>query len=290
MTTIFLRPATASDRAAVLQVEKKSTPGLQYLPSVYEMFLNDPHGEFIVAEIDGEVVACAKFSVLPDGSGWLETIRVTPERQGLGIGKRFYENYFAIAKRTGVATMRMYTGINNAVSAGLAARYGLTQAETFYGFSQAVAATAEEETAVSTSPFRPITDPEKAIELIMPHAADWGHYLIMNRTFYQLTPALCRHLAQRGFVFHGSAGTVVAGARFMPDTALHVGFFMGDTQQCLHFTNQHARSNNIPYLHCLFAIAASGAKTAVEAAGYIENASQYIVMEVSKTAVSIDPN
>ncbi|MEM7800212.1 MAG: GNAT family N-acetyltransferase, partial [Chloroflexota bacterium] len=124
MTKITLRPAHLNDRSAVLAVEKKSTPSLQYLPYVYELFLNDPQGEFTVAEIGGQIVACAKFSVLPDGSGWLETIRVDPQYQGLGVGKRFYENYAAIAKRSGVSATRMYTGINNAVSAGLAARYG----------------------------------------------------------------------------------------------------------------------------------------------------------------------
>ncbi|MEM7113980.1 MAG: GNAT family N-acetyltransferase [Chloroflexota bacterium] len=276
MTAITLRPATNDDRTAVLQVEKKAMPAMQYLPRVYEMFLNDPQGEFTVAEIDSEVVACAKFSVLPDGSGWLETIRVTPERQGLGVGKRFYENYYAIAKRDGVPAMRMYTGINNAVSAGLAARYRLTRAETFYGFTLST----DQKAAASNAKFMPVTDPDYAVDLIMPHASNWGHYLVMNRTFYQLTPALCQHLAQRGFVFHGDAGTVVAGARFMPHAALHVGFFAGDAQQCLQFAANQASTHRNPQIHCLFAITSNGVKPALEAAHYQETPSQFIVMEV----------
>ena len=125
MTILTLRKAVAADLTAVLAVEKRSTPNLHYLGRVFDLFLSHSRGEFTVCEIDGEVVACAKLTVLPDGSAWLESIRVIPERQGLGVGKRFYENYFDIAQREGIKTLRMYTGVGNKVSKGLAERYGL---------------------------------------------------------------------------------------------------------------------------------------------------------------------
>lgn len=289
MTQINLRPVQLDDRHDILDVEKKSTPRLQYLPYVYELFLNDPQGEFTVAEIDGQIVACAKFSVLPDGSGWLETIRVDPKYQGLGVGKRFYENYALIAKRSGVAATRMYTGINNAVSAGLAARYGHSLAETFYGFSCDLGGEQPSTKAKTdeTGRFSAVSDPDQAVELIMPHANDWGNYLVMNRTFYQLTPILCRDLAQRGFVFHdGDGSTVVVGARFMPDAALHLGFFTGPADVCLDFAAAHARSRHIPQIQCLFPIGSTGVKAALEAAAeyghrYTEAPAQFIVMEAA---------
>ena len=80
--------------------------------------------EFLIAEINGQAVGIANFSVLPDRSAWLETLRVIPEFQGQGVGKRFYERFFEIARQKKIKTMRMYTGLTNHASKGLAERYG----------------------------------------------------------------------------------------------------------------------------------------------------------------------
>lgn len=277
MAVITIRKATSADRTQVLQVEKLSTPGLQYLPHVYELFLSDERGEFSVAEIEGEVVACAKFTVLPDESAWLETIRVVPARQGLGIGKRFYENYFAIAQREGVCTMRMYTGVRNAVSKGLAERFGFQLEETFTEMSFDVS----EMESGEVGDFRPISDPAEAIGRIMPHAASWGGYLVMNRTFYTLSPALCTTLAQRGFVYASGDNTVVLGARFMPQTALHLGFFAGDPTACLNFATHQAVQRGVTKIFCLFPSRVGGLQGVLEGGGFRPKPSELIVMTSS---------
>ncbi|MGB1252052.1 MAG: GNAT family N-acetyltransferase, partial [Candidatus Promineifilaceae bacterium] len=280
MTIITLRKATRADRQQILAVERQSTPGLQYLPYVFEMFLADKRGEFSVAEIDGEVVACAKFTTLPDNSAWLETIRVTPARQGLGIGKRFYENYFAIAKCEGISTMRMYTGIGNAVSKGLAERFGFQLAETFYGASFDVRERRVDEVGVGE--FRPIFNPTTATNRIMPHAAAWGDFLVMNRTFYKLTPDLCADLARRRLVYANADSLIVLGARFMPDTALHIGLFAGQTSACLKFANQLAAQQAIPKLSCLFPITSQPIKNILQTDNWAFNKATFIVMEVDQ--------
>ena len=99
---IVLRRAQHTDREKALEVESKSTPNLRYLEYVFDSFVSDQIGEFSVAEIDDEIVACGKYTMMPDGSVWLETLRVIPERQGIGIGKRFYEHFFDIAKTLGI--------------------------------------------------------------------------------------------------------------------------------------------------------------------------------------------
>lgn len=274
---ITIRNVTSADFAQVLIVEKQSMPAMQYLPVVFDLFLSHERGEFSVAEMDGEIVACAKFTALPDNSAWLETIRVTPARQGLGIGKRFYANYFDIARREGISTMRMYTGIHNAVSKGLAERFGFQLAETFYGLTRAVVG----EGGAAEHTFQPVTNPEQATALIMPHAAAWGKFVVMNRTFYKLTPALCRDLAQRGCVYAGAAGVVVLGARFMPDAALHIGFFTGDAAACLAFANDLARVRGVSQLSCLFPTSIESTKQALSAQGYQAGASEFIVMETT---------
>ncbi|MEZ4659482.1 MAG: GNAT family N-acetyltransferase [Caldilineaceae bacterium] len=156
MTTITIRAARPEDKEKIIEVEAKSTPNLRYVPQVFAEFMAHARGEFSVAEVDGELAACAKFTVLPDHSAWLETLRVIPERQGLGVGKRLYERFFEIARREGVATMRMYTGVKNAVSKGLAERFGFQPAATFYGAWQACA---DAPIAGPSASWQPVTDP-----------------------------------------------------------------------------------------------------------------------------------
>ncbi len=173
-------------------------PGLQYLPRVFDAFVADETGELCVAEIDGAIVGCGKFTLVPDGSAWLETLRVIPAYQGLGVGKRLYERFFELAERTGSPTLRMYTGLSNVVSKGLAERFGFRLAGTYRGAWQACGPAA----APLTLPaFHQITDPDTATALLMPFHDKWAGFLVMNRTFYALTPALCADLAQKGMVY-----------------------------------------------------------------------------------------
>ena len=119
---ISLRKARHEDFDKVVWVESLSTPNLSYVRHVWDLFINDAEGDWSVEEIDGEIVACGKYSILPDRSAWLETLRVIPQRQGLGLGKRLYEHWLTLSKKKGVKTLRMYTGIKNNVSKGLRAR------------------------------------------------------------------------------------------------------------------------------------------------------------------------
>ena len=78
----------------------------------------------------------AKLTVLPDGSAWLEALRVAPFAQGKGVGKQFYQHFFTVARERGIPSMRMYTGVRNAVSKGLAERFGFRLAATYRGASR----------------------------------------------------------------------------------------------------------------------------------------------------------
>jgi len=274
---LVLRRARDEDREKTIWVESKSTPNLSYVDAVWAMFLSDEVGEFSVAEADGEVVACGKFTVVPDGSAWLETLRVIPERQGRGIGKRFYERFYDIARRRGVTTMRMYTGVRNVVSKGLAELYGLRLAETFKGAYLPSGGQYN-----SDDSFRRVTDPEEATSLLVPLSMDWKDFLVMNRTFYKLTPPLCEYLAKNGMVYEDpESGSVIAlGARFMPEQALHIGVFGGDSKACLAFASRLGAEGGVESLSCLFPSSSAGIQESLTKYGFEFLASEFIVMEV----------
>lgn len=275
---ITLRKIELEDKEAVMVVEAKSTPGLRYVPHVFEMFRGDERGEFFLAELDDAIVAIAKFTPLPDNSAWLETLRVIPEKQGLGVGKRLYEHFFELAQRQGIGAMRMYTGVNNKVSKGLAQHFGFQLEESFYGYSLPVDPGNESELPTA---FQLVTDPLRAAEILLPAAARWHGFLVMNRTFYKLTAALCTQLTASGQVYEDptTGNAVVLGARFMPEQALHLGMFVGDAQACLQFARTQAAAMSVPQLSCLFPLGAATVKAELEAADFTPGKSTFIVMK-----------
>jgi N-acetylglutamate synthase-like GNAT family acetyltransferase len=274
---IKIRRAKESDKPAVFEVEAQATKNLQYLPEVWDEFAADEIGEFGVAEMDGEVVGVGKFTVVADGSAWLEALRVLPSKQGTGVGKRFYERFFEIAEKRGITTMRMYTGVKNAASKGLAERYGFHLAGTFRGAWLAGT------TPKPVSGFARITDPARASDLIMPLRAGWGGFTVMNRTFFEITPALCAYHAKRGEVYAHEDGKTVAvlGARFMPKQALHLAIFGGDTGRCLDLAEAKLAESGAGRISCLYQPTAAGVEETLVARGYRIEASDFIVMEVN---------
>jgi N-acetylglutamate synthase-like GNAT family acetyltransferase len=277
---IVLRRARKSDRKKSLEVESKSTPNLRYLEYVFDTFVSDKIGEFSVAELDDEIVACGKYTIMPDGSAWLETLRVIPEHQGIGIGKRFYERFFDIAKSQGVRTMRMYTGIKNVVSKGLAERFGFQQVATYRG---AALSFESKSNNLSTNDFQQVTDSEKSKDLILPYNEKWTGFSVMNRTFYAITPSLCNYLTVKGQVYEetSSNSVITLGARFMPDHALHIGVFGGEMDKCLKFATNKGLEQGVKHLSCLFPPSAIDVHKALIKNDFQIGKSDFIVMEVN---------
>ena len=69
-----------------VQVEEETLPNSCYLRDNSAYFLNDTVGDLTMVRAGDEPVGIGKLSVLPDGSGWLETLRVRPAWQGRGLG------------------------------------------------------------------------------------------------------------------------------------------------------------------------------------------------------------
>jgi N-acetylglutamate synthase-like GNAT family acetyltransferase len=271
---IVLRRAEPEDKEKVVWVESKSTPNLRYLLKVFEMFASDMVGEFSVEEVDGELVACGKYTVLPDDTVWLEALRVIPEKQELGLGKRLYEHWLELARAQGVKEMRMYTGVTNVVSSGLAERYGLRLQGTFKGNTRPSTLTMGE-----IGGFTRVQDPREATDLLMPLKDDWFGWLVMNRTFYRFSPALCEYLTKLGMVYKDkkTRSVVTLGARFMPEQALHIGVWGGDADACIRFAIWKAAEKEIPLLSCFHDATAIKVGETLANFGFKRDASDYIV-------------
>lgn len=276
---IYLRKARQEDLNKVVWVESLSTPNLSYVSDVWNLFINDVEGDWSVIEVDGLVVACGKYSILPDGSAWLETLRVIPQKQGLGLGKRLYEHWLKLSLKKDVKTLRMYTGVKNIVSKGLAERYGLSQVQTFHGALKKC----ELSSIVFDPNFKKIIDPQKAVDILLPLRNKWGEWMVMNRTFYRWSPVLCEWLADKEMIYidEETGSIIVMGARFMKDKQLHIGLFDGDVKKCLEYAHLQGEANGVKSIHCLYPHNKNEIEKVLLDYGFRMEASPFIVMEIN---------
>ena len=279
---IHIRKIIKEDYEAVCEVEALSTPNLRYVPHVFDLFLSSRDGAFLIAEMDGRAVGIANLSVLPDRSAWLETLRVIPEFQGRGIGKSFYEKFFEIAEEKKIKTLRMYTGLTNQTSKGLAERYGLSVAaeyEEAWLPLEEVSAQPE-----STTSFQAVTDLQVASNLLLPYQKKWKGFLVFNRTFFAFNDALCLDLVQKKMLYRStrSSSLIVLGARFMPWQAVHIGLLGGDGQECLDFAFQEAQRLKVQKINCLFPPQDEGLKELFTNRGFHFLKTNLIVMQAQR--------
>lgn len=87
---VVCRPARASDHADVTEFCRGIWDGDDYVPDVWDDWLNDSNGLLGVAEANGHTIGCSKVTLLSKGQWWLEGFRVDPKYQGLKIGSRLH--------------------------------------------------------------------------------------------------------------------------------------------------------------------------------------------------------
>ena len=103
----------------------------------------------------------------------------------------------------------------------------------------------------------------------------------MNRTFYPMNSGLYRGLARDKKVFYDDKGDnlVVLGARFMPESALHIGLYRGDAKKIFEFAKYEAVRRPVPKVTIMFPPNAQKTQEEVLAAGFVLEAGDCIVCE-----------
>ena len=137
MTT---RRAGMADMDAMLRIEESAIPGYGYLYENRHFYFDgvENRGEMVLAELDGVPVGMGQYSVLPDGSGWLEILRVEKAHQRMGAGRAIYRRYLELAQETHAPSVAMFTGWKNVASRGLAEANGFHLAASMAGYDLAL--------------------------------------------------------------------------------------------------------------------------------------------------------
>lgn len=123
MSAVALRPMRWPDIEAVHAIE---TAVFEVDPWSAEQFwgeLAQPTREYLVAESDGRIVGYAGAYLLPPDSD-VQTIAVSPEAHGQGIGRALLEELIAIAVRHGCTQMLLEVRSDNESAIGMYERFG----------------------------------------------------------------------------------------------------------------------------------------------------------------------
>ena len=224
---LVVRTVTRPELDKAVEVEEKAMKGFGYLRDVSELFLSDEVGPLLGAYKDGEeLVGIAKYTVLADHTAWLETLRVAPEYQRQGVGRRLYEEFQKLSREKGVESMAMYTGLRNIPSYSLARVFGLDTAGRYREFQLDLAGA---EMPAETGDFKPVGEDE-AVELLMALGDKYEGFVIFNRTFMHINEPIIRQLAKEGKVLRDEAtGSVMAfGNRFLEKRSVQIAMMGGD--------------------------------------------------------------
>src|SRR4051812_41292926 len=111
--SLRIRPAQPEDRAAVLAFATHTWDWGDYLAEVWDDWLADPTGQFMVGEVAGEIAGVDKLTFVAPGEAFFEGLRINPAYRGQGYAGRFQRFMLAEAARRGAHVLRFLTAANN---------------------------------------------------------------------------------------------------------------------------------------------------------------------------------
>ena len=104
MTTALVRPAQTRDVARIRSLISHYTGDGRLLAKAPVTLYEDVQ-EFLVAEVDGEVVGCGALHVMWEDLGEIRTLAVDPDRLSRGIGGQILDELIARARTLGLARL-----------------------------------------------------------------------------------------------------------------------------------------------------------------------------------------
>ena len=112
-SSVKLRKVRSSDKGPLLDFIKDVWGGHDYIPGVWDEWLADTGAKMFVIEVDGRQVGMNRMRFLPDGSGWLEGVRIHPDYRGRGLASMLGIHSMKAGVRNGVEVYRLATYSRN---------------------------------------------------------------------------------------------------------------------------------------------------------------------------------
>ena len=240
------RKAALSDLKRMLEIEESAISGYGYLEENKNFYFDQTQnqGEMILALKEDLPVGMGQYSILPDGSGWLEILRVHQDFQHQGAGSAIYQRYLQLAEETSAPSVAMFTGRRNIASKSLAEKNGfeLTCAQLEYKLPLQNINVAHDHS------FKCIHDPNIAKELLNNMDQKWDDFTGINRTYFHINDQLIDYLVKKEMVYSDGTNTVVLGCRMLKHRGWYIACLSGDLHKCISFAIQRTQMEQLPML------------------------------------------
>lgn len=243
-----------------------------YLKDNAEFFYKETPGEiFGVENEDNLLIGMGRYSVFPDNSGWLETLRVHKDFQRMGAGKLVYEEYFKKAKKDNAKVIRMYTESYNTPSRNLANSLGFSLAST-YGNMEITLENVED----TNMDFSLVSNMD---ELHLEKMKEnWDRFISLNRSFFEINTDNLKWMIDKKMVYKNGDNIVIFGARMLRERGLFLGFVSGDLESGVQFAMEKSNKLGSNKLTCIFPVDNLELKRVLEKLGF-KNIYDLFVME-----------
>ena len=280
------RTATMTDVPRLREIEMAAMPHSKwYSTECAPLFIEQKgqQGEMVVAEIPDlpaddpeKIIGMGQYSVMPDGSGWLECLRILPEYQRTGAGRQIYERYQELWTETDAPHVAMFTGRRNVASKALSEIYGFEYAGAYDEYSLPL----EGVDAQCPEGFERVTDPE-AVAKALDAREGVGNHIVFNRTYLHYTQPIYRWLIEKGMVWSDGKTLLVLGARMLEERGWYLAFWSDDLDKCLAFAIAKTKEAGLPALTVNFPPEREDLKDYFESKGFHYVYSN-IVMELDR--------
>jgi GNAT superfamily N-acetyltransferase len=122
---LSIRPARAGDRGAMERICAHTFEWGDYIPEVWDDWLDDEEGLVSVGEVAARVVALSKITFQTPCQTWLGGMRVDPEYRRRGIAGAFLAHDLSSSRGRGARVARLATGDHNVAVHNIASRAGM---------------------------------------------------------------------------------------------------------------------------------------------------------------------
>jgi len=120
-----MRDARPRDKRAIFEFTRRTWGQYgDFIPKVWQRWISDKAGRFIVADLGGAPVGTAKITDFGGGEVWLEGLRVDPKHRGKGIARAINIEVLRTLGRMRPRAVRYCTGAGNRASRHIGDRFG----------------------------------------------------------------------------------------------------------------------------------------------------------------------
>jgi GNAT superfamily N-acetyltransferase len=125
VSDLSIRPARADDRDAMERICAHTFEWGDYIPEVWDDWLDHDKGLVSVGEVAGRVVALSRITFQTPCQTWLGGMRVDPEYRRQGIAGAFLGYDLSCSRGRGARVARLATGDHNVAVHTIASRAGM---------------------------------------------------------------------------------------------------------------------------------------------------------------------